>query len=121
MSDIKDEQGAVIKQSNAKPMFQLIEPMFTKGLALGLTHGAHKYFVNSWKQVPEVEYCGALGRHLNAHFSGEYIDQDTGLLHLDHAACDLMFIHWFTLQVPRIRKAYSENIINLTYLPKEAK
>lgn len=120
MPDIKID-GKTLKQSDTKPMFQLIEPVFQRGLALCLTHGAHKYFPDSWKLVPVEEYHGALSRHMNAHLLGETFDKDTGLLHLDHVAADLMFIHWFASVTPQIRKVYEANISRLTYIPtKEA-
>jgi len=31
-------------------------------------------------------------RHLNSHHAGEYFDQESGLTHLAHAACNLIFL-----------------------------
>jgi hypothetical protein len=52
------------------------------------TFGARKYSDNGWKQVPAGidRYTDALLRHLLAEGTGEYLDQDSGLLHAAHCA-----------------------------------
>jgi hypothetical protein len=51
------------------------------------TYGAKKYSRGGWMQVPEgeVRYTAALMRHLLAESSSP-VDEDTGLLHAQHAA-----------------------------------
>ena len=52
------------------------------------TFGARKYSDNGWKHVPAGidRYTDALLRHLLAEGTGEYLDQDSGLLHAAHCA-----------------------------------
>jgi hypothetical protein len=59
-----------------------------------LTYGARKYSHNGWKGVSEDRYRAALMRHLSAYFSGERADRESGLHHLAHAGCCLLFIMW---------------------------
>lgn len=61
-----------------------------------LEFGAQKYHKESWKQVPEgrERYYNATKRHLEAWWTGERLDPETGLHHLAHAACNLLFLIW---------------------------
>lgn len=59
-----------------------------------LTFGAKKYDDHNWKIVPDGEkrYAAALMRHFLASQSGEPVDSETGISHLAHAACCLLFM-----------------------------
>lgn len=61
-----------------------------------LTFGAKKYAPNNWQLVENAEdrYYAALLRHLVAHKKGETIDPESGLLHLSHVACNIIFLLW---------------------------
>jgi hypothetical protein len=63
-----------------------------------LTFGAKKYAPNNWKFVenPVERYEAAMLRHISAYKQGELLDSETGLPHLAHAACCLMFLISFT-------------------------
>jgi len=72
-------------------------------MAIGevLTYGAKKYKANSWQGLDNARerYTDALYRHLNAYHRGEQIDPESGLLHLAHAAVNLLFLLYFQLEV----------------------
>jgi len=58
-----------------------------------VTHGASKYDANNWQNVrPRSRYYGAALRHIWARVRGERFDKDSGLLHLAHAACNILFL-----------------------------
>lgn len=59
-----------------------------------LTFGAKKYSPDGWKQVPEAQprYFAATMRHLWAWRRGEDLDPESGLPHLAHAACCVLFL-----------------------------
>lgn len=58
-----------------------------------LTHGAAKYPADNWRKCSEPRrYLGAALRHLFAHATGERMDPDSGLPHLAHAACNVLFL-----------------------------
>ena len=57
-----------------------------------MTHGATKYAPGNWRHVPANRYWAALMRHLLAFRKGEYLDQDSGLPHLSHALCNMVFL-----------------------------
>lgn len=55
-------------------------------------YGAAKYGLHNWRGVsPPERYLDAAMRHLVAHRHGEVADQESGLPHLAHAACSLLF------------------------------
>lgn len=85
----KDDQG--------KNRLDLIEPEFIEGVGKVLTFGAEKYEENSWQKVDNAEnrYYAAAMRHLLAWRRGEKIDPESGLNHLDHVACNIMFLQHF--------------------------
>ena len=92
-----------MKFDNNKPRMDLIEPEFLEGIAKVLTLGASKYAPDSWKtQVsdPTNRYYAAALRHLTAWKKGEKTDSESGLSHLYHAACNLMFLGYFDATSP---------------------
>jgi hypothetical protein len=62
-----------------------------------LGYGAKKYAPNNWQHVPEARdrYFSAAVRHLLAWRGGEDLDPESGLPHLAHAACCVLFLGWF--------------------------
>lgn len=58
-----------------------------------LEYGAQKYGRDNWQRVEDGErrYCAAALRHLLAHAYGERLDPESGLPHLAHAACSVLF------------------------------
>ena len=61
-----------------------------------LEFGTRKYSRNNWKHVPDAErrYTAAAMRHIVA-LQSEELDPESGLPHLDHALCCLLFVKWF--------------------------
>ena len=59
-----------------------------------LEFGARKYARDNWKHVEggDVRYLAAAFRHLIAYNTGEKVDQETGISHLAHAGCCLLFL-----------------------------
>ncbi|WP_196481893.1 dATP/dGTP diphosphohydrolase domain-containing protein [Burkholderia vietnamiensis] len=87
------------KFDGGKPRFSLLRfgcARALRGIANVLTFGANKYAAHSWKEVPEGvdRYWSAMERHLNeigAH-GMDARDEESGLLHIDHVACNVMFL-----------------------------
>jgi hypothetical protein len=59
-----------------------------------LEHGEQKYERDNWQQVDNgrQRYLAAAFRHLIAHTKGERLDEESGLPHLAHACCCLLFL-----------------------------
>jgi hypothetical protein len=63
------------------------------GIGQVLTFGAKKYSDWNWAQGMDwSRIYGATMRHLTAWFDGESKDPETGMSHLWHAGCNLVFL-----------------------------
>ena len=91
------ERGDSTKFDGGKPMWDLLPLKEVEQTVQVMTYGAKKYTPGGWQSVPEARsrYFAALMRHLTAWKNGEEIDQESGLPHLDHAACNVLFLQWF--------------------------
>ncbi len=56
----------------------------------------------NWQKLPEarVRYFDAAQRHLIAWYLGESNDPESGLPHLAHCACCILYLLWFQLNPP---------------------
>lgn len=82
-----------LKYDEEKLRYELIPVEPIEGLAKILTFGAKKYKAHNWKHVrPIYRYYGALLRHLELVRKGEWLDAESGLPHLHHALCNVVFL-----------------------------
>lgn len=82
-----------IKYDKDKPRMELLSKSALEGTAQVLTFGANKYDSHNWRKgFKWSRLYGAALRHLTAHMDGENTDPESGLSHLDHAACCIMFL-----------------------------
>lgn len=59
-----------------------------------LMYGSQKYKDFNWIYVEDRKrrYINAVYRHLSSYVKGEQIDDESGLEHLAHACCSLLFL-----------------------------
>ncbi len=71
-----------------------VEPL--EDLVEVITYGSQKYGPNNWQAVPNGKdrYYAAAMRHIMAWRAGDKRDEESGLLHLSHAMCCLVFLSW---------------------------
>jgi hypothetical protein len=83
------------KFDGGKLQYGLLPPLALAETVKVLTFGAEKYEPDNWKQVPDSKrrYFDALQRHLWAYKTGEQMDPESGIHHLAHAMCCLMFLY----------------------------
>jgi len=83
------------KFDGGKLEYGLVPPHGLKALTEVLTFGAQKYERDNWIHVPEAKrrYFDAMQRHTWAWKEGEKFDPESGLHHLAHAMCCLMFLY----------------------------
>lgn len=83
-----------VKYDNDKPDYTLLPFNALEDVVNVLTFGAKKYDRHNWKKVDNLDlrYQAAAYRHMIAYSKGEEIDSESGLPHLAHAVCCLMFM-----------------------------
>lgn len=93
-NEVTEEGGT--KNDTGKPRIELVDPSFIFGVAEVLTFGANKYADNNWRKgFKWTRLMGAIMRHCWAWLWGQDRDPETGISHLYHAACGLMFLSTF--------------------------
>ena len=82
------------KFDGGKLQYGLLPPLALRETVKVLTFGAEKYAPDNWRRVPDGprRYFDAAQRHLWAYKEGEVNDPETGVSHLAHALCCIMFI-----------------------------
>lgn len=91
-NDIQTQGG--IKFDQDKLPMDLLDPEWLEGVAQILQFGAQKYAAHNWRQgISYSRLYAAAQRHLNAFAKGWETDDETGLSHLLHASCCLMFLY----------------------------
>ena len=82
-----------IKYDSEKPKMNLLPPKAIVEVGKVLTFGAQKYGPENWKELEDLQnrYTAGALRHIFAHMDGEKLDPETGLSHMAHALCCLLF------------------------------
>lgn len=85
--------SSAIKQDSEKPRLELLSSIALTEIAKVLTFGAKKYDDHNWRQgFKWSRLLGAALRHLFAFIGGEDKDPETGLSHLAHLGCCVLFL-----------------------------
>ena len=77
--------------NDAKPRLDLLEVCADEDIADVLAHGADKYGVENYRDIPIHlrTYIAATRRHLNAIKRGEDVDPDSGKSHWAHIGANV--------------------------------
>lgn len=83
-----------MKFDAGKPDYTLVPWDGVEEIVKVLEFGAKKYERDNWKYVDgaQTRYLAAAFRHIIAYNQGQTTDQETGLSHLAHAGCCLLFL-----------------------------
>ena len=83
------------KFDGGKMEYGLLPPLALEETVKVLTFGAQKYERDNWQKVPDSKrrYFDAMQRHVWAWKQGEQMDPESGIHHLAHAMCCLMFLY----------------------------
>jgi hypothetical protein len=97
-----------LRYNTGKPQWSLVDFQALEPMVRVLMYGAEKYTkdgvsgAHNWKQgLPTTEICDSLVRHLAAYLNGEDNDPESGLPHIGHMLCNLMFLSHMTYQNPQ--------------------
>ena len=90
------------KNDAGKPEYDLLPLELFSGVNKILKYGSEKYGLNNWKKPDFVmsRAYNALFRHMIAFWNVEDFDKESGLLHIDHAMCNLLFLKYHYLITP---------------------
>ncbi len=85
-----------VKYDGGKDRWDLLPWEEVRSVVRVLTLGAEKYDDDNWKKVANSRnrYFAAAQRHITAWWDGERWDQESGIHHLAHAICCLLFAMW---------------------------
>jgi len=83
--------------NSGKPNWGLIPFKAVEPIIQVMMKGAEKYAPYNWQNGDAEQNFQSLMRHLVSWQSGEKIDQESGLTHLAHAGCNIIFMLWHEL------------------------
>lgn len=100
-----------VKFDGGKPRLDLIPSEALIGLGKVLDYGSKKYSSGNWANgINFSRLIAASLRHISAFNGGEDIDPESGLSHIDHAACNLVFLCWMRLNRPDLDDRWIKSV-----------
>jgi hypothetical protein len=107
----KEYYGTALKFDQHKLPLNLLSTEAMNQTAAVLAFGAQKYAAHNWRAgFAWSRPLAAAMRHLTAFNDGEDRDPESGLSHLAHAACCIMFLLEFEKTHPHLDDRYKPNV-----------
>lgn len=107
----KPELKVGMKYDQDKIPLELLSSIWIEGVGRVLQYGAKKYEAHNWRKgISTSRLLGASLRHIFAYLRGENQDPETGLSHLLHASCGLMFAYELSRTQPNLDDRYKVEI-----------
>lgn len=98
---------AAAKNDHGKPPMGLLPHRPLADIARVLAYGATKYALHNWRAgLPWLRLISAAERHIGAWTDGETHDPESGINHLAHAACSLLFLLEYARTHPEMDDRY---------------
>ena len=96
----KEEKG--LRFNEGKLRYDLVHPLAHEGMVGVLTFGAKKYSERNWeKGMKWSNVISSMKRHIAAIEKGEDYDPESGILHVDHVACNAHFLSAYYRNYPQ--------------------
>lgn len=96
MADLEDDskKTGVRLNTGKAPIGMILEAKHAlEGCAEVMAFGAKKYSRSNWRKgLSHTQIADSLSRHLIAWLSGEDLDPESGLPHLNHLLCNAIFL-----------------------------
>ena len=91
---INPSEPQLAKADAGKPRLSLVSPYLIEAVGIVRTYGTEKYGDSeNWREVEPERYKDALMRHWVEYLKNpESRDTESGLLHIDHVACNVNFL-----------------------------
>lgn len=95
--DVKTTEAGTRHNSGKTQLSYILDAdIAMKGMCDVFEFGAKKYERNNWKKgLNTKEVMDSLLRHLTSYASGEVLDPESGLPHIDHITCNAVFLATF--------------------------
>jgi len=94
--ELKDIPNQKVKSDAGKPKLSLVPPQIIFEIAKVREYGNNKYpdgGTDNWKQVEPERYRDAAFRHLLSYIQDpDGVDEESGISHLSHLACNIAFL-----------------------------
>lgn len=117
---IKKQLGTALKFDQHKLPLNLLSTEAMNQTAAVLAFGAQKYAEHNWRNgFAWSRPLAAAMRHLTAFNDGEDRDPESGLSHLAHAACCIMFLLEFEKTHPHLDDRYKPNVPQVSKTPEQ--
>lgn len=101
-ADNPERQRAVsgaVKDNRSKPRVDLVPSPALVEIGKVMAKGAEKYKPHNWRLgLGWSDTIGSALRHIYAFNNGEDLDPETGLSHIAHASCQLMFLLTYVVE-----------------------
>lgn len=108
-------KGTALKFDTDKLPLNLLSTEAMNQTAAVLKFGAIKYAEHNWRKGFQWSRpLAAAMRHITAFNDGEDIDPESGLSHMAHAACCIMFILEFQKTHPELDDRYKPDVSRTT-------
>lgn len=108
---IRKQFGTALKFDQDKLPLHLLSTEAMNQTAAVLAFGAQKYAEHNWRNgFAWSRPLAAAMRHITAFNAGEDRDPESGLSHLAHAACCIMFLLEFEKTHPHLDDRYKPNL-----------
>jgi hypothetical protein len=111
LEQIAKTAGTALKFDQNKLPLNLLSTEAMNQTAAVLAFGAQKYAEHNWRKgFAWSRPLAAAMRHITAFNDGEDCDPESGLSHLAHAACCIMFLLEFEKTHPHLDDRYKPNL-----------
>lgn len=96
-----------MKYDSAKPDMSLLSAYAMYELSKVLSYGKVKYAAHNWRKgIARSRLLAAALRHIFSYLAGQDKDPESGLPHLSHAMCCLMFATELHVTMPETDDRY---------------
>ena len=93
-----------VKHDQGKLRWDLLPILLVQEVIKVLMAGSEKYEDNNWKHIEHKypRYWNAAMRHMTQYVTEGQNDDETGLNHLAHAICCMLFLLWEDMKYEKI-------------------
>lgn len=103
MSEEKKAEGGGLRYNTGKAELHQVPSSLNFAVAKTLQYGAQKYAKGNWRKgMSWTSVYDCLDRHMKKWLDGEQIDDESGLPHLYHAACNIAFLIEYAETCPHL-------------------